>query len=469
MDVYHNYSGRDYTAAFERLLNRLRTEVPELTDLNHSDAGVSLIRLLARESDQLAFYLDEAFNEGFINTARYKQSLVDLGKLVGYPPKLASPASVTLTLTRTDGVTGDIPIPQYAAFSRSDGKTYLVQEAATLLAAENTVDLVALEGSLVELTVETGEFQTIDFSGLAKYNLGKDVAANTVVVTHGSPVVHWSEVESFWRTRSTDNHFMLELYADAYNDETDTVWLILGGAGNPGVDLTVKFIRTNGKAGNTGYGTITTVPGTLLGLVTCDHTDPATGGAAAEGIESLRERIPRVTRTQRRGVTTSDYEALIESIEGIRHCQCIDRNYNDEWPHMYVTLYVVPEGGGPLTQYQRDTIHGELAQWGHLGDWQERYLLFDATEVAVNVTGKLGITAGYTPVNVIAAAQQAVQDLLSADNQDIAGRLRMSDLYTAVNGVAGVSYCELSAPTQDVQAENGSILAAGTINVTEAG
>jgi hypothetical protein len=94
-----DYSGRDYTANFEWLLTLLQNDVPELTDFNHSDAGISLIRLLCSETDQLGFYLDEVFGEGYVTSAKFMQSLIDLGHLVDCPPKLMSPARTTLRLT----------------------------------------------------------------------------------------------------------------------------------------------------------------------------------------------------------------------------------------------------------------------------------------------------------------------------------------------------------------------------------
>lgn len=462
---YADFAGRDYTATFERLLALLQTEVPLLTDLNHSDAGISLLRLLARESDQLAFYLDEAFQEGFIELCRYKQSLLDLAKLVGYPPKLAATASVTLTLTRASG-TGDIPIPQYSAFSRSDGITYLTTEAVTLLDGNDTITVEAQEGTLVELTLETDDFDVVDRSESYKYNLGAGVAAYTLTMEHDDPAVEWSEVESFWRSQTTDYHFLLELYADKWNEVPDTVFLVVGPCGVPADDMTVKFIRTSGADGNCGYGTITGVPGALTGQITCTNAASATGGAATETIEQLRERIPRVTRTQRRAVTTYDYEALVESISGVLHCQAIDRNWGSEWPHMYVTLFVVPDGGGPMSTILENLIHTELGEWGHLGDWDERYLLFDATEDAVAVTAKIGIETGHTPATVKSNVETALAAFFEPENLDIGETVTFLDVYQTVTGVAGVAWVQFTTPTSDVTVDDGHIAVAGTLTIT---
>ena len=95
-----DYSGRDFTAGLERALTRLRQDCPELTDLNPSDAGVSIIRNTERDVDLINLYLDLAFAENFVRTAKFKQSIIELAYLVGVSPKLASAAMTLLRISR---------------------------------------------------------------------------------------------------------------------------------------------------------------------------------------------------------------------------------------------------------------------------------------------------------------------------------------------------------------------------------
>ena len=461
-DQYYDFSGRDYAAAYQRLLDILREEVPELSDLNHSDAGVSLIRLDARTADQLAFYLDEAFNEGFITLARYKQSLIDLAMLTGYPPKLASAASTTITLGRFEGYEGYVHIPAQTIFTRGDGLGYVTQNAVQIKDVENSVTVDVLQGELVTLTIKPEEFAVTDLSGFPKVNIGRSVAAGTVRVSHGDPVETWTEVDSFWRSQESANDFSLELWADPYNGELDTVFLVLMHV--PDVSVTVSFLRTAEADGNCGYGKITRVPATLLAQCTCTNEKPATGGAPAEGIESLRSRIPAVTRTQRRGVTLPDYEALIVSIPGVRHCQAIDRNEDSFCPYSYVKLYVVPEGGGPMSDYLRERIFEQCCSWGHLGRWRKRYIVLDATEVPVPVTARLGIAAGHKVEVEEPIVNQAMADLLSVDNQEIGGALAYGDIVLALDRLGGVSWSVVTSPVVATVAGQGEILTLGNVS-----
>lgn len=475
--ITHTFSGRDFTAEFERLLALLRDELPEYTDWNHSDAGIVLLRLLARETDQLNYYIDRVFAEGFLSTAQFRQSLVDLGLLVGYLPTLAAAASTRLRLVRRpDAGNGAITIPKYSEFTRIDGLPYLTVEAVTIAEGESQVEVDASQGNLVTLSINPGEFGVMDWTRRPKRNLGRSIAAGSCEVWHGNPALAWSEVDGFWRSWPEDRHFLLEL-----NGDDDSVWLVMGD-GTQGMlppahePLQVRFVRTAEALGNCGHSRISGVPDGLADLITCTNIEPATGGAPAEGTESLRRMIPRVTRTQRRGVTTEDYEALIEHMPGVLHVQAIDRNdvagplaaamfgsAEYGWPHLYVVLVVVPEGGGPMSSLLKEQIWAQCGNWGHLGNWRSRYVLTDAIAVPVNVAMRVGVLPGNQPDVVTSAVISSVQNVMAIENQTIGGTLRFAVLHQAASAVAGVSWVEFDAPISDTVAPAGHVITAGMI------
>ena len=297
----YNFSGRDFSAEFERLLAILKVELPEYTDWNHSDAGIVLIRLLARETDLLNDYLDRVFAEGFIETAWFRKSLIDLGMLVGYLPNLASAATVTLTLTRVDGVEGDIIVPQYTEFTRIDGLGYLTTDAVVIDSLEDVVQVGAKQGAIVTDTYSLDEFTVDTKTGQYLLDLGLNVANATISITHGEePTVTWVEVDSFYRSISTDNHFLLLVDGD-----TDHVMLIIGNGINGSippsdVDMSITFIRTDGSDGNVGAGMITSVPSAFINSITATNADVASGGAGSESIDELRQQIPAVTENSKK-------------------------------------------------------------------------------------------------------------------------------------------------------------------------
>ena len=402
-NLYTDFTRRDFTANFERLLNLLSQEVPEMTDRNHSDAGIALIRLLARQTDMLSFYIDEAFTESFIDTARFKQSLIDIARTVDCPLKLAASATSTVILTRNDtALEAPLVIPKYSIATRIDGAAYLTDAAITFAvdSQEGDTDTVNItQGTRQTITIEPSDFiSNLDLSGRPKYNLGAGVASGSVSVVEVNDIV-WTEVPSFWRSRDSDRHFMLEVYADLYDGVQDSVFLVLGdginGFGLPDANLAVTFNITDGFDGNCGIATITSPPAIASQHTTVSNTVAATGGAPAEAIEDYRRRIPAVVRTQHRGLTVSDYAALIESVSGVKHCAVIDRNSSSDWPYLYLFIYVIPEGGGPLTSQFKETLSLQCNSWGHLGDWSLRYIIDDAVEDPRDMSCTIGVVAGY--------------------------------------------------------------------------
>ena len=77
--------------------------------------------------------------------------------------------------------------------------------------------------------------------------------------------------------------------------------------------------------------------------------------------------------------TERDYEALIGDMPFVLRVAAYDRNDSTVWPHAHVILYVVPQGGGPMTTYQRDEVLDYCCKRGGHGNWRGRYVLYDAT------------------------------------------------------------------------------------------
>jgi len=466
----HSFTGRDYTAMLEWLISEMRSNVPDLTDYNHSSVLYGLLRLFARKTDLIQLYIDSAFNEGNVSTARFMQSLIDLGTLVDVKPNLVSPAIATMRLTRLQGEVGEISIPEHSMFSRLDGVQYSTVSATAIAAEDDYVDVQVYQGQYEEITVLQNEWVTIDYGGRYRYNLGVGVVESSVVM-EDSLLNVWERVTSFYRSQPTDIHYRVDLYADKYNDVANCCFLTLGdgvyGVDSPPLSATVTLLRSDGKSGNTGEDTITVVVDTDL-PVSATNTTIANSGDCVESLESFRARLPRVVQTQRRGLTRTDYEALIGSIAGIASCQVIDRSTDTQWPYLYAIIYVHPTGGGAISQQLETNILAQCTEWGHLGDWEGRYLLYSATEVDVDFEITVGKRSGYLENDVTAAIQSALEDLLEPGNTTVGDALYMSDIVTALNGIAGVAWYSLSSPSGNVAAVDGSVPVIGTVSVTYA-
>lgn len=472
-DIYTDFSGRDYTATLEWLYAMLQQDVPELTDFNHSDAGITLTRLVARALDQSNFYTDQVFAEGYKDSCRFKQSLINVAKLVDVLPKLASASSTELTVTRTGNafyLGQELTIPKGTEFYRSDNITYVSLEDLVIPIGTTSASIEVFQGSLQQRTLTDADFSYTDLSGHLKCNLGKNVAARTVTLIHGDDDQPWEEVESFYRSVSTSLHYRLEVFADEYEGETDTVFLVLGngtkGSSYPGSPMTIQYVLTDGPEGNTGANTITQMSSIYSAMVSVTNASPSTGGSLTESMEDFRQRIPDTVSIQRRGVSKPDYPEIVKPIAGVGDCQVTDRNTDPEYPWEYICLYVVPSGGGSMSPELTRAVYARLTEKGGLGGWRGRYILKDAVPVTIPVTCRVNITTGYSTNTVSQALRTAISALFLIQYGAIGSLFSFSDLNVAASRVAGVNWIEFDTPRDNIQMADGEYPVVGAITIT---
>ena len=90
------YINKDYESIRQELLAKIPQLTDRWTDFNHSDLGVVLLDLFCGVGDMLAYYLDAQAAEAFLPTARQRQNVINLCKLIDY--RLDSPVASTTTL-----------------------------------------------------------------------------------------------------------------------------------------------------------------------------------------------------------------------------------------------------------------------------------------------------------------------------------------------------------------------------------
>lgn len=473
--LYTNFSARDYTAVYEWLITILRQEVPEYTDMNYSDAGMALLRLISRATDSMSLYIDLAFAESFIHTAKFKQSIIDAARTVDLLPKMYNAAATIVTVTRKSTFLGtsptgpDIFIPKYTQLSRRDGLSYVTLEDVSILGGETSEDVPVIQGEYVRMGLTLADFTKDINTGRYYINIGTGVAYNTTTFIENS-ISSWTEVESFWRSFTNDGHFVQEIYADLYNGVADSVFFTVGNgvqgrAVSEGSTYTLGFIRCSGLAGNCATGIIDTISDPYDPVVSVTNIIPATGGANVESIEDFRLRVPKIVRTQRRGVTSEDYDGLVLSVPGVKHCQCLDRTDVPYWPFEHAVIYVVPEGGGSMSDLLRAAVMRQLTKRGAHGSWEGRYLLFDALSDLVNINCSIGIEDGFDKNYVVSQVTSAINSVFSLDNIGIHSVLVLEMLHKAVMGVTGVAWVEFPG-FKDVYSDFGHLPTLGNLSVT---
>jgi Baseplate J-like protein len=120
--------------------------------------------------------------------------------------------------------------------------------------------------------------------------------------------VRWSQMPDFYGSEARDRHYIIDhltgeiRFGDGLNG-------LIPPTGSGNLRL-ARYQTGGGTASNKPAGTITQLKTTVPYVEKVTNFIAATGGAAAETLESLLERAPRTIRHRDRAVTVEDYEDL---------------------------------------------------------------------------------------------------------------------------------------------------------------
>ena len=140
------YVNRDFTSLRNSLIDYSKTYFPNTyNDFTEASPGMMFIEMAAYVGDVLSFYVDNQFQETFMQYARQTQNLYDLAYMMGYKPKATTAATTTLDIYQQIPATtsGSIQVPDYS---------YALQ------IPENTTVTSALSGSLKFLIQDKVDF-----------------------------------------------------------------------------------------------------------------------------------------------------------------------------------------------------------------------------------------------------------------------------------------------------------------------
>jgi hypothetical protein len=456
------YINKDYESIRQELLAKIPQLTDRWTDFNHSDLGVVLLDLFCGVGDMLAYYLDAQAAEAFLPTARQRQNVINLCKLIGY--RLDSPVASTTTLRfRLSAPLGkDLTIPAGTACRAllNDGEAdFETVEDGLIPRGVLLVDIPGRQGvRRTETFTSTGlPFQRIRLTGDV-------IAQGTITVTVGDDA--WSEVDHFQDSIADSHHFMADL------DALDISNLIFGDGQSGAVPaqgsaITVSYLQTIGDQGNLGPNRITQLlsPVYLDGgqvSLTVTNPVPATGGASREALEHARRQAPAELRSLWKAVTLEDYQALAEGYPGVAKAMVLDTNACQNIRYYNVQLAIAPNGGGlPSALLKRD-----------LAEFLERRKvitveinLFDPIYRPVSIDAEVYVWPGEPLENVRSRIEAALTDFFSFDQVSFGQTIHFSDLVALIDGVRGVSHMHLYAPQQDIELRHGEIPVLGSVNL----
>lgn len=454
------YSNKDYESIRRELLAKVPQLTDRWTDFNPSDLGVVLLDLFCGVGDMLAYYLDAQAAEAFLPTARQRQSVIDLCKLIGYRLDGPVSSSATIRFTLPQPLDSDLTIPGETVCRAlvADGQIDFETVGDVFIPhGERSVDAYARQG--------IRKVQTLEATGLAgqRFKLtGKAIAQGSICVQIDAEP--WIEVRHFQESDSESFHFTTDLSAldittISFGDGR------FGAVPAAGKTISVSWLESLGANGNIGPDRITQLltpiyhEGESVSL-NISNPSAATGGTSRESVQHAKVHAPAELGTLWKAVTLQDYKALAEGFPGVAKAKVLDTNDCQNIRYYTVHLAIAPNGGGlPSGLLKRDLA--EFLERRKVATVEVK--LFDPVYLPVSI----GCTVYAWPGEELSTIQRRIEVALAAffsfDRVDFEQTVHTSDLVALVDGIPGVSHLHMHTPLVDCELKRGEIPVLGTV------
>lgn len=312
-----NVTELDFDNIKSNLKNFLKGQ-DQFQDYDFEGSAMSvLLDVLAYNTHYNALYNNMAINEMFLDSARKRNSIVSLAKMLGYTPRSASCAKAIVTVTVSGGsnAPSTITLPAYSEFTTNvDGKQYTFYNTGSVTTnrsnnAYTFTDLEITEGRPLNFkyVASAGSRYIIPNSNVDITTLKVRIQENST----SSMYETWSNTDSIVNATSVSKAFWVK-------EIDDGLYEITFGDGNIGraldvgnvihLDYFVSSLDAANGARSFSYNGGTILAGAQVSVTT---TGIATNGSDKEANDSIRFNAPKFYAAQNRAVTPDDYKALI--------------------------------------------------------------------------------------------------------------------------------------------------------------
>jgi hypothetical protein len=374
-----NITGLD----FEDIKNNLKIYLKgqsHFTDYDFEGSGMNiLLDVLAYNTHYQAFYANMLANEMFLDTAVKRNSVVSHAKVLGYTPRSVQAPTAYLKVQVHDANTPSITMPEGYLFTTTiDGRDYQFvntedrtitptssgSATQTYVFGDDGIGIPVYEGSWTE-TKFTVDLTDVDQRFIIP-NINVDMS--TILVS-----VQTSSVDTFKETFTKANDLIdVDAATRAFfiQETIDNKWEIYFGddaVGKALIDgniISIKYVVTNVEAAN-GVSSFNAGSG-ISGFSNIEVTTitSSSGGATAENLASIRYNAPLHFASQNRGVTATDYKALLPQLYGDIESIAV---WGGEFanPPVYGKVYISikPHTGSNLTNVVKDNLKSQLKKY----------------------------------------------------------------------------------------------------------
>lgn len=319
---------------FDQILANFIAFMKEDPTFSDYDFSGSALRMLARFHAYVTFYnnyyLTQAVNESFLDTAQLRSSVAAHARMLGYNIKGTQSAriraNVAVQLSNTSATV--VTLPKNTQFSLVANTQFSFYNTDDVPLTKNTSTLLyeAANADLVEGAPLTYRF-TVDTTDPSQRFIipNSNVDYRTVTVSVQASVssnvqTSFSRETNYIAITPTDPVFFV---TEAYNGFPELTFGngVVGKALDNGNIIIANYYVSKGEIGNSIRGPFqigtANIAGFVRGVTVTDaNTVPSSGGTDQEDLDNARFLAPLVYQSQNRCVTADDYKAVVMAFYG---------------------------------------------------------------------------------------------------------------------------------------------------------
>lgn len=313
---------------FDTIKNNLKTFLrsqSEFQDFDFEGSGMSvLLDILSLNTHYMAYYLNMVANEGFLDTAQLRSSMISNAKLVNYVPDsphgAATKVNILVTPSNTEPNDSILTLSRYTRMLGSDidGVNY---PFVTLYS--NTESKVNGTFLFSNVNIKQGEVVTLQYV-MTPENTKRtftipsaNVDTDTLLVivqesTSNTAASEYTLADDITELTANSKVYFVEEtpsgeYSVYFGDDR------IGKKPKNGNIVSITYLDTVGSAANkiNRFVLSEAIGGSFQDNVRITATSATYGGSAKETLEQVRFRAPFFYTSQNRAVTENDYETLI--------------------------------------------------------------------------------------------------------------------------------------------------------------
>jgi hypothetical protein len=434
-----DYTKISFEELVDQLINVLKTK-DAWKDAYLQSTGRTLIELYAYVAQLLLYYLKRSFEEMFVDSAQYWESLCKIANMLEAHVKRPIGASGVVKLRLKQASDKSMVVPAKTQLS-CDGVLFYTVSDVVFNPGEVEKEVIVRQGAWLEKGfISDGNQLRQDYQ-----IVGDNVSDLDVEVQVGDRM--YAVVSYFGQTfdefqakvwtsqdRALNVSFLRGFGMPSYNEVVRVRYSEVDPAFFPAVDSQWSVV------GDDRFEVV-------ADLSTFSR------GAGWEDVESFRQRLQGWYGVGKRAVTKEDFWYLVSSVEGVGKVQVVDVKDNLEAPFREVEIYVADASGEIPSVDILNRVKEFLDKVGSVG---VLYTVKPVQVVNVDVYVRAYISRVYSSAAVQKKVMDVIRNLYSG--LQIQEWVSIDKLRREVLLVEGVRQCEIVLPAVDLQLKKGQLV-----------